>query len=1145
MTVIAKAEVTISDILDGNSISEITNFYKVSSKSSGETAPQTSGGRNLIIGTSKAEVNTNWKLNGWFVDDFTTYEPGIYRLRANNGWSGCRYTGLTDYIGKTVTISFQAMCISEETTSDESWGLGIINAVGTNPYITEMITSETPKKDIWLYLSKTVVLNEDGQIGIVARCSKENAGHDTVWLIKNLKLELGNKATDWTPAPEDVGWSTTVPTLTDTNKYLWNYEMITGSDGQVISYTEPRVIGVYGDKGQTGSTGATGPTGNGIKSITEYYQISTSNTTAPTTWLTTVPTLTATNKYLWNYEKITYTNGTSVDTAKRVIGVYGDKGNTGATGPAGKGIKSTAITYQASTSGTTAPTGTWNSTVPSVPQGQYLWSRTVITYTDNTTSTTYSVAYIPKNGQNGATGSTGATGTGIANITQQYYLSTSKTSQTGGSWVTSMPTWSSGKYLWTRYKIDYKNPASTSYTTPVCDSSWEAVNDIQVGGRNLIKNGRGNTKTGFFTGFETVTEDYGEHTFTSKNFYISISLKDGFTVKVRDYEPGRILTWSFDIMFTRWDIPTGAYITEFVMGQRYANQTIEGGSTEGIWRPVTEISLPRVGTNGCELNKWYHVEKEVTIPQRAAEGIGVQEHILFHNRSTDIEATISFRLKNVKLEYGNIATDWTPAPEDIQADIEQVRTEYKADLKVERERITANVNATNELGVRTSTLEQTADGLTSDVSKLTTDLTDAKSSISQNADRIESNVQETTSLGNRVSTVEQTANGLSSKVTGLEGEVSTLEQTASGLSVTVGNLNNDVSNAAKTATNFLGFDSNGLVVADKRTSTLGRNILIGTTDIKMRNGTTELATFGESLIDLGKNSDNTVISMNNGRGKISTVKGTLTIESGEIFTDDIDVYFEDGVDIVDSSDIIATTTETIYTSAYTGQYRIYNKAKIVDLLAPSESNDKNNVAYVSVKNDKGGVSPTVTLFAKSTKDSNYNKVLISPTGISTNHSIISKASFVASSGFTCGGITEKFTNKLLWSGIIYPLNTQTATFSEPVRSQPHGIVLCFSGYTPGTGAHTSDWMYFFIPKNHAKGDGTARAIKISAIINSGTWLVSKTLYLYNGKLVGAAENQAFQTMIKLDSLPDFGDGTSTPYLSYANNRLVLREIYGC
>ncbi len=331
-------------------------------------------------------------------------------------------------------------------------------------------------------------------------------------------------------------------------------------------------------------------------------------------------------------------------------------------GAAGKGIKSTSITYQAGTSGTAAPTGAWSTNVPSVPQGQYLWSKTVITYTDDTTSTTYSVAYIPKNG---TTGATGATGTGIQSITQEYYLSTSKTSQTGGSWVTSMPTWSSGKYLWTRYKITYENPTSTAYTSPICDSSWEAVNDIQIGGRNLIKNGRGNVKAGFFTNFETVTEDYGEHTLTSKGNYPSISLIGSFIVNPRDYEPGRILTWSFDIMYTKWDFPEGTRANEWWMGQRYSMQAIEGGSTQGQWTTITRVNLPQVGVAGYELNKWHHVKHTLIIPEPAAEGIGAQEQILLYNPSSEAEASITFRLKNVKLEYGNKATDWTPAPEDM------------------------------------------------------------------------------------------------------------------------------------------------------------------------------------------------------------------------------------------------------------------------------------------------------------------------------------------------------------------------------------------------------------------------------------------------------------------------------------------------
>lgn len=137
------------------------------------------------------------------------------------------------------------------------------------------------------------------------------------------------------------GWTTIVQNVTLENKYLWNYEVVKYSDGTVASTTSPCIIGTYGD---TGKTGATGATGNGIKSIKEHYAVSTSNTVTPTSWLDDVPVTNPVNKYLWNYETITYTNGTSVDSKKRVIGVYGDtgkdgaKGATGPQGPKGDGL---------------------------------------------------------------------------------------------------------------------------------------------------------------------------------------------------------------------------------------------------------------------------------------------------------------------------------------------------------------------------------------------------------------------------------------------------------------------------------------------------------------------------------------------------------------------------------------------------------------------------------------------------------------------------------------------------------------------------------------------------------------------------------------------------------------------------------------
>lgn len=139
------------------------------------------------------------------------------------------------------------------------------------------------------------------------------------------------------------GWTTAVQSVSAAKKYLWNYEVVKYTDGTVASTTMPCVIGSYGDQGSKGDKGDTGSTGNGIKSITEHYAVSTSNSTVPTSWSSTVPTMTESNKYLWNYETITYTNGTTVDTTKRVIGVYGNKGATGATGSQGYSLVANVV----------------------------------------------------------------------------------------------------------------------------------------------------------------------------------------------------------------------------------------------------------------------------------------------------------------------------------------------------------------------------------------------------------------------------------------------------------------------------------------------------------------------------------------------------------------------------------------------------------------------------------------------------------------------------------------------------------------------------------------------------------------------------------------------------------------------------------
>lgn len=207
-----------------------------------------------------------------------------------------------------------------------------------------------------------------------------------------------------------------------------------------------------GADGKNGNDGLPGKDGVGLKSTVVTYGLSTSETTQPTSWTAQVPTLTK-GKYLWTKTVWTYTNNTSeTGYQKTYIAKDGNDGNDGIAGKDGVGIKSTAITYASSTSGTTKPTSGWSSTIPSVSAGNYLWTKTVWTYTDNTSETGYSVAKM---------GETGATGNGIANTVITYGLSTSETTEPA-TWASNMPVLVKGMYLWTRTVQIYTNGKSTT-----------------------------------------------------------------------------------------------------------------------------------------------------------------------------------------------------------------------------------------------------------------------------------------------------------------------------------------------------------------------------------------------------------------------------------------------------------------------------------------------------------------------------------------------------------------------------------------------------------------------------------------------------------------------------------------------------------
>lgn len=171
--------------------------------------------------------------------------------------------------------------------------------------------------------------------------------------------------------------------------------------------------------------GATGPAGSGVEVDVNSveYQVGNSGTVKPTgSWSIDIPTVPA-GKYLWTRTSVTYSDGTTVETytvsyksADGKDGTDGKDGSNGKDGVNGKDgtsvtIKSQQITYQASSSGTAIPSGTWSTSIPSLNNGQYLWTRTVVNYSDGTSTTSYSVSYKGTNGKDGENGEDGGTWT--------------------------------------------------------------------------------------------------------------------------------------------------------------------------------------------------------------------------------------------------------------------------------------------------------------------------------------------------------------------------------------------------------------------------------------------------------------------------------------------------------------------------------------------------------------------------------------------------------------------------------------------------------------------------------------------------------------------------------------------------------------
>lgn len=467
------------------------------------------------------------------------------------------------------------------------------------------------------------------------------------------------------------GWTTAVQSVSAAKKYLWNYEVVKYTDGTVASTTAPCIIGSYGDRGSKGDKGDTGSTGNGIKSITEHYAVSASNSTVPTSWSSTVPTMTESNKYLWNYETITYTNGTTVDTTKRVIGVYGNKGATGATGSQGYSLVANVVRdafteSQWTACGTINHEETWSST-SGIRNGCRIGDMFAIVGTATDTKNAH-VAYYRSNtasgdlkglcishtiiprGATGATGSkgdkgdTGATGKGVKSTAVTYQASSSGTTIPTGVWSATPPATSADKpYFWTRTIITYTdNTTSTAYNV------GSTPEGIVVGGRNLAMNTNKGT-TGWSWSMQT--GGYSKESVSETGVNTCKLTRD--SVKQSGWS---VIQFSY-IGRTKWEADTNYTVSVDVKAS--VSTSMDPSFRHGDSSNMLIQSCKAVN-NKTVANVWtklvWVVKSAATLPR------GTSQNTYFTGMNSG--TGVSYQFKNLKIEKGNMATDWTPAPED-------------------------------------------------------------------------------------------------------------------------------------------------------------------------------------------------------------------------------------------------------------------------------------------------------------------------------------------------------------------------------------------------------------------------------------------------------------------------------------------------
>ncbi len=339
---------------------------------------------NAIDLYKKAEVKVNKEANNI---TFLTEQTKTLRENLTNGLNKANGTA-NDALQKAnnglsnVNVQYY-LSTSNTTLSGGTWSDNAPSWVdGKYMWSRTKVTNAKGEVSYEPSINGTCIAGATGATGKDGINGKDGVNGKSI-TIKSKAIEY-QASTSGTSAPTGT-WTTTIPNV-NKGSYLWTRTTVTYSDDtNTVSYSVA-YRGTDGIDGTNGTNGTNGKDGKGITSITYYYATSTSQTAPSEANITstTIPTLNATNKYLWQKEVIKFSDNTN-KTSILLIAVYGDKGQTGATG---KGVKSIVEQYYLSSSNTAQTGGDWSNTQPNWVNGKYIWTKSHITWSDNTTTDT-------------------------------------------------------------------------------------------------------------------------------------------------------------------------------------------------------------------------------------------------------------------------------------------------------------------------------------------------------------------------------------------------------------------------------------------------------------------------------------------------------------------------------------------------------------------------------------------------------------------------------------------------------------------------------------------------------------------------------------------------------------------------------------